>query len=116
MLEHTVGRIYQNGFNADDFQSESLQPGLVLVEPVRPPAVTLGGIHTAVDWAQMPAPRCILHRIVKVGPDDASYEGPEILVAVGDIVIIRTAMAEPIHPKLEPLLIHRRHILARFQD
>ena len=115
MLEHTVGRIYQTGFTADDFFPENLQPGLVLVEPVRPPSVTLGGIHTAVDWAQMPAPRCILHRVVKVGPDDASYDGPEIALTVGDIVVIRTAMAEPIHPKLEPLLVHKRHVLARFE-
>lgn len=115
MLEHTVGRIYQNGFTKDDFLPENLQPGLVLIEPVRPPSVTLGGIHTAVDWAHMPAPRCVLHRVIKVGPDDASYEGPELFLSEGDTVVIRTAMAEPIHPNLEPLLVHKRHILARFE-
>lgn len=111
MLEHTIGRIYQSGFDKEDF--ERLQPGLVVVEPVRPPAVTLGGIHTAVDWAQMPAPRCVLHRITVVGPKDESYDGPKLDLAAGDVVIIRTAMAEPVHPSLEPLLIHRRHVLAK---
>lgn len=111
MLEHTVGRIYQNGFQPDDFAH--LQPGLVVLEPVRPPAVTIGGIHTAVDWAQMPAPRCVLHKVVRVGPKDLNCDVPQLDLDVGDVVVIRTAMAEPVHPSLEPLLVHRRHVLAK---
>ena len=111
MLEHEIGRIYQNGFKAEDFLQ--LQPGLVVVTPVRPPAVTLGGIHTSVDWAKMPAPRCVLHKVAVVGPHDESYDGPKLNLAVGDVIIIRTAMAEPVHPELEPLLVHCRHILAK---
>jgi len=34
-------------------------------------------------------------------------------LAVGDVIVIRTAMAEPVHPELEPLLVHCRHILAK---
>ena len=111
MLEHHIGRIYQNGFKAEDFLH--LQPGLVVVTPVRPPSVTLGGIHTSVDWAKMPAPRCVLHKVTVVGPQDENYDGPKLDLAVGDVVVIRTAMAEPVHPELEPLLVHCRHVLAK---
>lgn len=111
MLEHQIGRIYQNGFKSEDFLG--LQPGLVVVVPVRPPSVTLGGIHTAVDWAEMPAPRCVLHKVVCIGPEDEKCNVPQLDVSVGDVVVIRTAMAEPVHPALEPLLVHRRHVLAK---
>jgi co-chaperonin GroES (HSP10) len=111
VLEHHIGRIYQNGFKAEDFLH--LQPGLVVVTPVRPPSVTLGGIHTSVDWAKMPAPRCVLHKVTVVGPQDESYDGSKLDLAVGDVVVIRTAMAEPVHPELEPLLVHCRHVLAK---
>ena len=111
MLEHQIGPIYQNGFKDEDFLE--LQPGLVVVVPVRPPSVTLGGIHTAVDWAEMPAPRCVLHKVVCIGPEDEKCNVSQLDVSVGDVVVIRTAMAEPVHPALEPLLVHRRHLLAK---
>jgi hypothetical protein len=116
MLEHTIGRIYQQGFVKSDFVEDGLlQPGLVALEPVRPPSVTMGGIHTSVDWAKMPAPRCVMHRVMAVGPKDETYDGPALSLEPGDVVVVRTAMAEPIHPNMEPLLVHARHVLAKLK-
>lgn len=108
--EHEIARIYQHGFKPDDFNE--LQPGLIVVEPVRPPQTTLGGIVTAEEWHKMPAPRCVLHRVVQVGPFDELCDVPQLRVSVGNVVVVRTSQAEPVHPQLEPLLVHCRHVLA----
>ena len=45
---------------------------------------------------------------------DTADEHPAAWCAIkpGDIVVPRNQMLEPLHPDLEPLLIHRMHILS----
>jgi hypothetical protein len=59
---------------------------------------------------------CIAYVVAGVGVIEAAADQhPQTWVGIepGDVVVVRNAMLEPLHPDLEPLLIHRRHVLAK---
>ena len=97
-------RVYFSGFTASDFAS--LRPGLVLVEPVKPPSVT-GSIILAEQTKQVLGNACQIYRVLRA-PDAQSPD--DVQVKAGDIVSLRNAALEPIHPAQGQFVIHARHI------
>jgi|31_taG_2_1085359.scaffolds.fasta_scaffold36097_2 co-chaperonin GroES (HSP10) len=110
MLDHTSARIHQNGFVANDFAE--LATNLLLVEPIYPPEQSLGGIVTGQAWQTLPGNRMLMFRVVAHGEQSGCDEWPAESFSVGDVLVIRNAMAEPVHPNLEFLVVNMRHVLA----
>lgn len=111
ITEHQVACIYQHGWKDEDIRE--LRAGLVLVEPVRPPEKTLGGIDVSPALQKMPGQACLLYRVIKVGPPDTSNQEPLLAIEPGDVVVTRNAMLDPIHHNRNVLVIHHKHILAK---
>lgn len=109
----TVHELYRNGLRIEAVSA--CAPNTVIVEPVHNPAVSEGGI--IVENAKgVRGTDCLAYRVAMVGedrPTDGIDPASFLPVAVGDVVALRNGMLEPLHPKLEPLAIHRMHLLAR---
>lgn len=97
-------RVYFSGFTAGDFVS--LRPGLVLVEPVFPPSA-VGNIILAEQTKQVLGNACQIYRVLRA-PDVQAPD--DVKVKPGDIVSLRNAALEPIHPKQGQLVIAAKHI------
>ena len=95
---------------------DDLQPNTLLLLPLRAPATSTGGIITTTDERGTLGTNCLAYVVVGVGVEVASGSDhdPRLWVPVkpGDVVVVRTAMLEPLHIDLEPLAIHRRHVLS----
>lgn len=95
---------------------DNIAPNTALLLPLRRPARSVGGIVTAVDEVKGTlGTACIGYIVVGVGAVVAAADQhPQTWCGIdtGDVVVVRNAMLEPLHPDLEPLSIHRRHILA----
>lgn len=98
-----VAKVYASGFDPD---SLDLAAGLVLVEPVRPPERTSAGIVVSLDTTRTEGTRALMYRVVRLAP------GLPDGVNVGDVVVLRNALLDPIHPSLDLLVIKREHIVA----
>jgi hypothetical protein len=109
----SIHEIYACGLPIGAFAN--IAPNTVLLLPLRRPAKSTGGIVTAVDEVKGTlGTACVAYVISGVGDVQASADQhPQTWVPVNplDVVIVRNAMLEPLHPDLEPLSIHRRHIL-----
>lgn len=120
MLEtNTIARIYTattDSLRVGDVAA--LAPNLVMVAPVRPPAKSAGGLFLPGagdddDSRKVIGTAAILYRVLAVGPTrDVAGSEEWMIPAVGDVLSVRTSMLDPMHPELEPLVIHRRHVLA----
>jgi hypothetical protein len=110
----SVHELYSGGLPVGAFGN--IAPNTALLLPLRRPARSSGGIVTAVDEVKGTlGTACIAYVVAGVGVvQPAADQHPATWTAVepGDIVVVRNAMLEPLHPDLEPLSIHRRHILA----
>lgn len=105
--ERTIARVYTEGFRASDIR---LAAGLVLVSPVRPPERTEAGIVVSLATTRIEGTRAILYRV------EAIADGAEDGLLVGDVVVLRNALLDPIHPDLEALVIRREHIVGVLRD
>lgn len=97
---------------------DGIAPNTVLVMPLRAPEASQGGIITVIDEAKGTlGTNCLAYVVVGVGQamSDGRDMNPAMWLDVepGDCVTLRNGMLEPLHPDLEPLAIHRMHLLAR---
>jgi hypothetical protein len=110
----SVHELYSGGLPIGAFAS--VAPNTALLLPLRRPARSTGGIVTAVDEVRGTlGTACVAYIVAGVGEVMAAADQhPQTWTPVdaGDVVVVRNAMLEPLHPDLEPLSIHRRHILA----
>lgn len=111
----TLHNLYAKGLSAADV--DDVTPNTLLLLPLRRPAVSAGGVVTAVDEHKgTRGTNCIAYVVAGIGDEQASADQhPQtwLPVSLGDVVIVRTAMLEPLHPDQEPLSVHRRHVLAK---
>lgn len=109
-LENLRQRVYTDGFRVGDFHE--MRPGLVLVEPIKPPKQTAGGVlipHTVAEDA--PSTACLLFRVVATSKEHA----PGTLAhAVDDVVILRQAFLDPLNVKQTLLWIKSEHLLSKY--
>lgn len=103
MNDADIGRIYAEGYRPDDFR-ESLNRDLVILKPIRPPE-KIGAIITTVASNNIAGLQCLLYEVVRGDLDNT--------VSRGDVVIVRNAMLDPLHPNQETVCIDRKHILER---
>lgn len=80
----------------------------LLVEPVLPPNQTSSGIQ--LQQGDVPGTAAIAFRVLR--RPFQTYDWP-MDIEVGDIVIVRNAMLEPIHPAMDILVIEAKHVLAK---
>lgn len=99
-------RIYVEGFKAADFQM--LKPGLVIVEPIRPPEL-LRGIHSP-ESKQVPGSACLLFKVLAVADQ---MPGDALQLIPGDVVTVRNAHLDPVQPNQNVLSIKVEHVLSR---
>ena len=111
----SVHELYTNGLPVKAI--DDLAPNTALLMPIRRPAKSSGGIVTVVDEVKgTNGLACLAYIVVGVGSTaKAGEDHPDAWLPIdpGDVVIVRQAFLEPLHNDLEPLLIRRRHILAR---
>lgn len=104
-IEAFAADVYAKGYRPEHFLN--LKDGMLLLEPVRPPQMTVG-IHVPERARDIPGQFCLAHRIVamaEVQPKDA------LKVNVGDIVKTREAHLDPIDPTGNLLCIRAEHII-----
>ena len=105
-----AARITVDGFRSTDLAR--LRPNVCVVEPVRPPKALASGLHLAHSATELPGTACVLYRVVKA-PLVVSHLASEYVPVVdGDLVVLRNAMLDPIHPSLNLLVIDVKHITA----
>jgi hypothetical protein len=113
----SVHELYTNGLPIKAI--DDLAPNTALLMPIRRPGKSGGGIVTVVDEVKGTlGTACIAYAVCGVGPVwPTNEDNPDAWLPVedGDIVVVRTAFLEPLHPDLEPLAIRRRHILAKIR-
>lgn len=111
----SVHELYSCGLPVGAFAD--VAPNTALLLPLRRPARSTGGIVTAVDEVKGTlGTACIAYVVAGIGVlQPSADQHPQTWVGIepGDVVVVRNAMLEPLHPDLEPLLIHRRHVLAK---
>lgn len=95
---------------------EAIKPNTAILLPIKRPGLSAGGIVEVVDENKGTlGTNCLAYLVAGVGEEvDTADEHPAAWCAIkpGDIVVPRNQMLEPLHPDLEPLLIHRMHILS----
>ena len=113
----SVHELYTNGLPVKAI--DDLAPNTALLMPIRRPAKSSGGIVTAVDEVKGTlGTACIAYIVVGVSAVvETNEDKPAAWMPVepGDVVVVRTAFLEPLHPDLEPLTIRRRHILLKIR-
>lgn len=97
------------GFRASDFDPARLEPGQLIVSPVRPPELSLGGIEIPDAARNIRGQFAIMHRVEVV-----AAKQPEgiMQVQVGDIVKVRNAFLDPLDPTGELCSVPTKHVLA----
>lgn len=109
-IEQLALRIYQKGFNATDFSGHCMKPGVVVVEPVRPPRL-VAGIDVSAATANVPGTAALLFRVLAV-----AHEQPPgvLLVQAGDVVTLRQAQLDPMQFDQAVMNIKSEHLLSKW--
>jgi co-chaperonin GroES (HSP10) len=105
-----VQRIYIEGWQLSDFVG--VKEDMLIIEPLKPDAetATKGGIILpGQEVGKIPGVAAFLYRVAAKGPD---IEHWPLAPQVGDIVIVRNAMVDPLHVNQALLTVHRKHVLA----
>ena len=114
MTTVTIRDLYHAGL--DVRAVVGIQPNTAILMPIRRPSLSAGGVITVVDENKGTlGTNCLAYSVVSVGVEQASADQhPQtwLPIEVGDVVVVRNSMLEPLHPNLEPLSIHRMHVLA----
>lgn len=100
-----IERIYRRGLTVADIGS--LPPDTYLVSPLKPSGSSSGGIVLSHHIDDLPGTAAIAFRI-EARADDLVYH-------VGDVVLVRNAMLEPLDPGMGLLLIASRHVIAKLK-
>lgn len=82
--------------------------GHVIVSPVLPPSMSEGGLYVG-DAGKIPGTAELAYRVERIAP--GSWQPFDI--RDGDVVVVRNAMLEPLHPAMHLLLIGSQHIIAK---
>ncbi len=104
----TIQRLYTRPRSLTVEMLEAVAPNSIVVEPVLPPNQTASGIQ--LQQGDVPGTAAIAFRVLQVG--ESTYPWP-VSVDDGDIVVVRNAMLEPIHPAMDILVIEAKHVLAK---
>ena len=127
-----VTRVYLEGWNPTaDYVA--VKPNHILVEPIKPDeeTTTKGGILLpGLEIGRIPGVSAFMYRVLARGPvvvsgDLGSNDGEVkeamtvclrdgesyIAAAVGDVVVVRNAMVDPVHVNQKLLIIHDKHVL-----
>lgn len=110
-LENLRVRIYQYGFRTEDFAE--LKGGLVVVEPVKPPSQSAGGVYTGPNPEDLKGTACLFFRVVATAqrhPTDTLVHAP------GDVVTLRAAHLDPVNAAETLMFIKSEHLLSRWPD
>jgi hypothetical protein len=84
--------------------------GHVLVSPVLPPSMSEGGLYVG-DANKIPGTAALAYRVERISP----VCFPPFDLKQGDVVVLRNAMLEPLHPAMHLLLIGAQHIIAKLR-
>lgn len=95
------------GFRGSDFNPHSMMAGVVIVEPVRLPAL-VGGLHVSAD---LPGIACLAYRVLAVAA--LQDIGDTLALEPGDVVVLRTSQLDPLQPDQNVLAILGKHIIAK---
>lgn len=102
-------RVYTEGFRPSDF--DDMKPGNVVVEPVRPPGKSAGGVYTGPAAENVPGTGCLFYRVVATSkehpPGNLKHEP-------GDVVVLRQAHLDPMNGSQTFLWIKSDHLLAKY--
>lgn len=104
----TLQRLYTRPKSLTVDMLEDVAPNSIVIEPVLPPNQTASGIH--LKEGEIPGTAAIAFRVLQVG--ESTYPWP-VSLGAGDIVVVRNAMLEPIHPAMDILVIEAKHVLAK---
>ena len=111
----TLAQLYSDGMPLECF--DDVRANTLVLFPLRKPTHSAGGVVVTADEEKgTMATAAICYRVVGVGrdvpdPDSDSW----IPCEAGDVVVVRNAMIEPLHPTLVPCSIARRHVLAKIK-
>lgn len=115
-IDIDAARIYGQGWAISDFAA--LKANQALVAPIMPPK-KIGSIEMPGKVRDIRKNEAVAFRVLKVSsalvdePENGFRVETALPLDAGDVVILRNAMLDPVHPDGEPLAIHRKHILAR---
>lgn len=82
--------------------------GHVIVSPVLPPSMSEGGLYVG-DAGKIPGTAALAYRVERC----SHVCFPPFDINEGDVVVLRNAMLEPLHPAMHLLLIGAHHIIAK---
>lgn len=107
-----ANRLYSEGHRPDDFGE--LAPGLVVVAPLRPGELSVGGVHIPERARHVDGQFALSHVVVAVATG-ARLGGDGAGLYVGDVVKCREAHLDPLDPRGKSGLcsIYDRHIVGR---
>ena len=90
-------RLVQSGFQPRDYVDVPIADGLVIVEGIKPPGSSTGGVLLPDRAsAEVPVQLCLLHRVVAIG-GKVLVEGHEL--RRGDVVKCKEAHLDPLDHK-----------------
>jgi len=102
ITDFQVGRVYYQGFKPDDHVV--VKPNCSVLAPIQPPQNT-GLIETT---AKVRGTMALLYTVVATSDVQDDHEA--IKVGVGDVVTVRLAHCDPIHPDEQQLIVPNRAI------
>jgi co-chaperonin GroES (HSP10) len=111
----TVQRIYIEGWQPTDFSE--MKPGLLLIAPIvpAPKSQTRGGIFVPEkEVDKIPGTAALMYGVVAL--DDklvGDLDNNPMNVDVGDVVVVRNAMVDPIHPNTKTCVVDVKHVLTK---
>ena len=100
-----VERIYRVGLFPGDL--EDIPARCYVVAPLKPVGASAGGIVYSHHLDDLPGTAAVCYEIVATSGEQ------NLERAVGDVVVLRNAMLEPLHPNMNLLLIAAQHVLAK---
>jgi hypothetical protein len=113
-IPHFAHRLYQHGHRPSDFQLR-LAPHLCIVEPIRPPGQTKGGIAVPGQVStDLPGQFALAHRVVALpdhGPEGVMLWNKQPL-RVGDVIKAREAHLDPVERNGNLRSLPLEHIVA----
>jgi hypothetical protein len=113
-LAHFAARLYANGHVPADFrEGGALKPGMVIVSPLRPPQVSVGGLHVPEKAREVAGQFALAHVVEAIGPVPAFV--PNLLpLRIGDVVKTREAHLDPLDHRGNLCSVPHEHVLRVF--
>jgi hypothetical protein len=111
----SIQRIALKGWTPTDFND--MRPGSLLLSPILPDAdvKTKGGLYLpGQEIEKIPGTAALCYRVVACSGDVSSGEvWNPLRIGVGDVVVVRNAMLDPIDTTLTLALLDLKHVLLK---